>query len=323
MNQEPSNPKSEDEPTPPPQPPDDTGQDKTPPDGDDSSPHHERDEQPSTPDQPDGDAPDTSAHAEECSDGDAPAPDPDDPASPASGKDTSAPLYDVAADPPHRQPDEPAPPTPIADPPPTSTAAPSWRDDPKAHAWAVGKSGLQKAAADLAMDPPVARFEWAGLAACFIAGAWIRFTNVAGRPLWTDEFTTIITATRRGLWESFFTQQDPQPPLYQLWLRFLMVFTGDQPSEWVVRSPALICGCLCVLAAWWFARVLFGPLMAMLCGVGIAINPMMIYYSREARPYTLVHAPGHPVDDVLLSAAQDREAHPPDRVRDRHRADVP
>ncbi len=97
----------------------------------------------------------------------------------------------------------------------------------------------------------------------------------------------MITATERGLWESFFTQQDPQPPLYQLLLRFLMLFTSDQPAEWIVRGPALVGGVLCVMAAWWFARVLFSPFIAALTALGIAINPLMVYYAREARPYSL------------------------------------
>lgn len=134
---------------------------------------------------------------------------------------------------------------------------------------------------------PVSNLEWIWVGLCFIVGCMLRMTNVAGRPLWTDEFTTLITV-RRPLFESFFNLQDPQPPLYQLALRFWLLFSSDpSPAEWLVRGPALLAGCLCVVAAWWFARVLFGSTVAAITTLGMAINPLMIYYSREARPYSL------------------------------------
>ena len=138
----------------------------------------------------------------------------------------------------------------------------------------------------LGIESPVAVWEWTWVAICFLGGAWLRCTNMAGRPLWTDEFTTLITASKRGLFESFFTQQDPQPPLYQLLLRFVMLFTGDHPGEWAVRGPAVVAGVLCVVVVWWYARMLFSPLIAALVSVAIAVNPLMVYYSREARPYS-------------------------------------
>ncbi len=131
---------------------------------------------------------------------------------------------------------------------------------------------------------PIGAGELAWLALCVLAGAALRGLNMAGRPLWADEFITMITSSR-PLLESFMTGQDPQPPLHQLLVR--LVTSGEYPPEWAVRGPAVFFGCLAIPAAWWFARNVFGAWAAAVSVLAVAINPMLILHSRDARPYTL------------------------------------
>ena len=119
---------------------------------------------------------------------------------------------------------------------------------------------------------------------CLVGGAALRLTNLQGKPLWADEFVTLITI-RRPILDSLTTLQDPHPPLHPLLVRLAAM--GEYPSLWAMRGPALLFGCLAILAAWWFARTVFGRWIAALTVGLVAIDPMMVSYSREARPYAL------------------------------------
>jgi len=67
-------------------------------------------------------------------------------------------------------------------------------------------------------DEPIGLVEWLWLAGCTLLGAAFRAANLAARPLWDDELTTLITI-RRPIADGLISPQDPQPPLYQLLLR--------------------------------------------------------------------------------------------------------
>jgi len=135
--------------------------------------------------------------------------------------------------------------------------------------------------------------EWVWLLVCTLLGAALRVINLAGRPLWADELTTIITAGR-PLGESFTTEQDPQPPLYQLLVRlFNSNLAGsptpgiNMPSEAVLRAPAALFGTLTIAAAWWCARHFLGRIGAAIMALLVAVNPLLVHHSRDARPYAL------------------------------------
>ncbi len=143
--------------------------------------------------------------------------------------------------------------------------------------------------APLSSGPRPGIGEWLWLALWLGIGGLLRVWNVAGRPLWTDEFTTLITL-RRDLRESFFNFQDPQPPLYQLLLRPFIDVSGTvpgSPSELILRAPALVAGILAIVAAWWFARSVAGRGTAIIVVMLVAVNPWLIAQAREARPYSL------------------------------------
>lgn len=130
--------------------------------------------------------------------------------------------------------------------------------------------------------PGFAEWVWVGL--CLVIGTAFRALNPTGRPLWADEIITLITV-RRPFGESLGHVQDTQPPIFQLMVRALA--DGPNPSEWVMRWPSVVCGSLAVLAGWWFARTLFGVGVAAMAVLLVAVNPMLVYYSQEARPYSV------------------------------------
>jgi hypothetical protein len=122
-----------------------------------------------------------------------------------------------------------------------------------------------------------------GLGACVIWGSWLRLMPLSAYSLWHDELYMLITS-RRPFVQGLLQQEDYSAPLYALLLRVLG--HGSNQPEWILRAPAFIAGCLCVVAGWWLARTLFGRVVAALTALFIAINPMQVAFSYEARPYT-------------------------------------
>ena len=127
----------------------------------------------------------------------------------------------------------------------------------------------------------VGELAWLGL--CLLWGGWLRFAPLSTYSLWHDELYMLITS-RRPFIQGLLQQEDYAAPLYELLVRALDHGTG-QP-EWVLRAPAFIAGCLCIVAGWWLARSLFGRVVAGLTAFFIAINPIQVAVSYEARPYT-------------------------------------
>jgi uncharacterized membrane protein len=119
---------------------------------------------------------------------------------------------------------------------------------------------------------------------CIIVFSFLCFHLILNRCLWGDEFTTIITV-RRPFIDGLLQLQDYSAPLYQLLLR-LIVFS-DNPPAWLIRSPALIFAVLGLISSWFFIKQLFGEKVALATMILVACNPVYIFYSTEARPYSL------------------------------------
>lgn len=167
---------------------------------------------------------------------------------------------------------------------------------------------------------PEKRWLQLGLMIGWIAlGACLRLTNLTAKPVWTDEFSTIVFS----LGNSFRTvpldrvlsvtellqplqphapagveavvhnllSESNHPPLYfvltHLWLQLFPPVQG-LASIWAVRSLSVLFGVLSIPAvfglAWWAFR---SRLTAHLAAVVMATSPFGIYLAQEARHYTL------------------------------------
>lgn len=150
-------------------------------------------------------------------------------------------------------------------------------------------------------------------------GLGLRFFNLAGKPLWTDEFATIVFS----LGNSFLTvpldqvltpeqllqplepsphagipqvvdrllNESNHPPLYfiltHLWLKLFPPYQG-MVTVWQMRSIAALFGTLTIPATFGFARFAFrSRLVAQLSAALMAVSPFGIYLAQEARHYTL------------------------------------
>ena len=59
-------------------------------------------------------------------------------------------------------------------------------------------------------------------------------------------------------------------------------------AEWMLRLPALAAGVLAVPVLWWAGRELVGPRAGLAAAALLALNPMAVFHSQYARPFSLV-----------------------------------
>ncbi|MGG6292994.1 glycosyltransferase family 39 protein [Leptolyngbya sp. AN02str] len=161
--------------------------------------------------------------------------------------------------------------------------------------------------------------DWKWLVLWIGLGAVLRFANLADKPVWTDEFSTIVfglgnsyrtiplnqvisfsdlvaplvarpTADVGDVVQNLLTESN-HPPLYfvltHLWVKLFGAGDGVV-SIWLVRSLAAVFGVLTIPAMFGLGWLTWrSPLVAQLAAALTAVSPFGIYLAQEARHYTL------------------------------------
>ena len=133
------------------------------------------------------------------------------------------------------------------------------------------------------------RNERLGLAAIVAAAAAVRLFHIGSQSFWLDEsFTVDLVQRPFGDMLSGVADLESTPPLYYMlaWL-WERVF-GD--GEAALRSLSALFGVLTVPVAWqaareWFPKAANAGLIA---AALVAFNPFFVWYSQEARSYSLL-----------------------------------
>ena len=125
----------------------------------------------------------------------------------------------------------------------------------------------------------------AGLAALVVVALVFRFEG-RGMSFWLDEGLSVGIASHPLTDIPSLLRQDGAPPLYYLVLHLWMLAFGT--SEEAVRGLSLLLSLLAVPAAFWAADGMFGRRAAWGAAVLAATSSYLMYYSREARMYTLL-----------------------------------
>jgi len=155
------------------------------------------------------------------------------------------------------------------------------------------------------------------------AGMLLRINNLAGRPLWTDEFFTLFLSTGHGLevnellddvsnkptpdlykakvFKSFLRQDpaktasdvavgvlktDTHPPLYFLLIHFWMKVFGDNAMG--VRVFSALMGIFAIFLAYQVTKYLFNGDAAIFSALFVSLAAFSVRYSQEARAYALI-----------------------------------
>ena len=119
----------------------------------------------------------------------------------------------------------------------------------------------------------------------FLLGFATRIHDVAAKPFWMDEVTTIHRA-RLPFWQmvqnSVYFHQFPS---YFILTSWALHFGHD---ELWVRMPAILFGALSCALAFGVARSLGGTLAGLAAGLLMVFSPAQVQYGQEARSYTLL-----------------------------------
>ena len=130
---------------------------------------------------------------------------------------------------------------------------------------------------------------WPGLALVLVlvAGAALRFATLDAQSLWYDEAVTahLLALSLPDLWRAI-PDSESTPPLYYVlgWLWTHVFGTGEVG----LRSLSALLGSATIGVAWALGRRLGGERAGLATAALVAFNPMLVWFSQEARGYALL-----------------------------------
>jgi hypothetical protein len=120
-----------------------------------------------------------------------------------------------------------------------------------------------------------------------VLAAALRLSTLNLQSFWFDEAFTPVNVLRPSLWATLrgIGRTENTPPLWYIlaWADSRVLGTG----EIALRLPSALAGIATVPVAWAIGRALSGRRVAILCAALVAVNPLFIWFSQEARSYGL------------------------------------
>ena len=125
------------------------------------------------------------------------------------------------------------------------------------------------------------------LTAILLVGAYLRLTALNRQSLWFDEIDVVIRAQRPfGQVLHTFVVQGENGPLYDVLLAIWIRIAGI--SEIAVRLPSAVAGTLAIPLLYLLGRRVAGSTAGLLAAGLLAISPYHVWYSQEAKMYSMV-----------------------------------
>ncbi len=115
-----------------------------------------------------------------------------------------------------------------------------------------------------------------------LAGAALRFYNLDKYSLWYDEAYSVLQAE---IPNEIVVEKDSTAPLYILFIHFWQRLTN---SVFGLRLPSVLFGLASIFVAYLLGRSLFNEKVAFVSVFLLSISPLHVYYSQEARMYSLM-----------------------------------
>jgi uncharacterized membrane protein len=126
---------------------------------------------------------------------------------------------------------------------------------------------------------------WA-LLALTVAGAVLRASTVNSRGLWQDEIAQIGQFSGT-VWETIQSQiGGTHPPLFHLFMHFWIDAFGT--GEVALRMFAVLVGVISIPVAYWAGATLYRRGIGLIAAGVLAFSPYHIWYSQEARMYSML-----------------------------------
>lgn len=128
------------------------------------------------------------------------------------------------------------------------------------------------------------------LLALLILGGVLRFHQLGAKGLWGDEIWTAQWAQPSLL--QVLARQTKPPDILPLMYALVHLATRFGASEFWVRLPAALSGVAGLVLFYWLANSTLGRRTALVGVALLALSPIHIWYSQDARYYTLITALG-------------------------------
>lgn len=120
-----------------------------------------------------------------------------------------------------------------------------------------------------------------------LLGLFLRIFYISHQSIWLDEVASLVSAKQSTIIEVIKTTYITEriPPLYPVFLHFWIKAFGF--SECSIRIPSAIFGFLTIPIIYILSKSLFDNRVAILSSLFLAISPFHIWYSQEARYFTI------------------------------------
>jgi len=120
-----------------------------------------------------------------------------------------------------------------------------------------------------------------------LVGLLFRIYNLGEESIWFDEGGTILFA-KLNIFQLLETvlSGDCSPPLYYVILHYWIGLFGE--SEFSLRFPSVIFGFFSIYVLYKVGTLLFNKDVGLLSSLLLAVSSLHIYYSQEARSYSLM-----------------------------------
>lgn len=122
--------------------------------------------------------------------------------------------------------------------------------------------------------------------AIVLLGSWARFHALDRQSIWTDEAISVTWASQDVATAIRTTAQDVHPPLHYILLHFWIQAVGQ--SEFAVRALSAFLGILAIPLIYRLGQDFRGRLLGLIASLLAALSSYLIYYSQEARAYSLL-----------------------------------
>ena len=128
---------------------------------------------------------------------------------------------------------------------------------------------------------------WWPLAAVLLLAAALRLSTLGLQSFWYDEAFTPVHVLHAGLGATLrsVVHTENSPPLWYLLAWVDVRLFGD--GEIALRLPSALAGVATVWVAWAIGDELAGRRCALASALLVAVNPLFVWYSQEARVYAL------------------------------------
>ncbi len=135
----------------------------------------------------------------------------------------------------------------------------------------------------------ILKHQFLSLIAITAIGLGLRLINLGIEPYWGDEILSLDIATHFTSIKEMMTYLkfvEFHPPLYYILVHYWAEWFGT--GEFAIRMLSVIFGVATIPLAWYFAREIFdNKKIALLTALILAVLPMQIEYSQDARPYAI------------------------------------